>query len=305
MKKRVFIKTCLRYPGGKSKALEFLIPKVPSYTEYREPFLGGASVFLRLAQLNPNADYWINDLQYATYAFWNTLYNKPKEMMQYILKQKNKYKNEMEGRELHKWCRSEINHVDGKDEFLTACYYYILNKTSFSGLTRIGSYAPQAFNSNFTDNCIFNLPKVSDVMHTVKSLKITNLDYSELLRDGNEDTFLSLDPPYDIKDNLYGNNGDMHRNFDHEKFANDIKQVKLSKWMITYNNNQILIDRFKDYPQILWDLQYTMKSKIRNNENNKSCKLGKELLILNYEQKEISLLRGNNNLSHAANALVL
>ena len=41
------LKTPLRYPGGKSRALTKLNPFIPdlsAYDEYREPFLGGGSV---------------------------------------------------------------------------------------------------------------------------------------------------------------------------------------------------------------------------------------------------------------------
>lgn len=45
------IKTPLRYPGGKSKALNQILPRIPlDITEYREPFIGGGSVFLAVKQ---------------------------------------------------------------------------------------------------------------------------------------------------------------------------------------------------------------------------------------------------------------
>lgn len=307
MNKRIFIKTPLRTPGGKSKALPKLLEHITTFEEYRENFLGGGSMFLRLAQLYPDKIYWINDLQYATYAVWNTIYNNSEQMIQFILEQKNKYKNENEGRMLHTYCRKEIDIVDKKDEFLTACYLYILNKTSFSGLSRIGSYAPQAFTSNFTIKCINNLKNVSNIMHSVKSLKITNLDYSKLLVN-DENTFIFCDPPYNIKHNLYGNDGDMHRGFNHKKFSDDIKNCK-SKWMITYNDNPTIKEWFSEYQCIPWNLQYTMQSakrtshgnlvserekisgkeittfqqvKSKNAKSDKSGKIGQELLILNY-----------------------
>ena len=295
--------TPIRYPGGKSNALKQLIPHLPSiFSEYREPFFGGGSVGLYLMQINKDAKFWINDFFYPVYCFWKVLYEEPANMMTFILNKRHVYltdsnenvkrgipsKNAENGRNLHTWCRERIKKsIIDKDEFHTACYWYILNKTSFSGMSMIGSYAPLAWNQNFTINCINNLLKISDLMHSVKSLKITNLDYSELLKDERRDTFYFLDPPYDIKDNLYGNNGDMHRNFNHEKFANDIKQCKLSKWMITYNNNPVIVERFKDYKQIPWELQYTMKSTKRAGQegsktSGKSGKIGKELLIINY-----------------------
>ena len=48
-------KTCLRYPGGKSKALKTLAPWFPAgMKEYREPFIGGGSVALLVSQNFPN-----------------------------------------------------------------------------------------------------------------------------------------------------------------------------------------------------------------------------------------------------------
>ena len=41
------LKTPLRYPGGKSRAVTKMgiyFPNLRNYTEYREPFLGGGSV---------------------------------------------------------------------------------------------------------------------------------------------------------------------------------------------------------------------------------------------------------------------
>ena len=46
-------KSPLRYPGGKSKALKQILPIIPSFKEFREPMVGGGSVFFALKQLNP------------------------------------------------------------------------------------------------------------------------------------------------------------------------------------------------------------------------------------------------------------
>ena len=45
------IKSPLRYPGGKSRAVKFIAPLIPEFDEYREPFIGGGSVFIYLKQL--------------------------------------------------------------------------------------------------------------------------------------------------------------------------------------------------------------------------------------------------------------
>jgi DNA adenine methylase len=286
--------TCVRYPGGKSNALKFLDKHfIKDYKEYREPFFGGGSVGLYLMQFNKDATYHINDLFYPVYCFWKTLYNKPNEMVEFLLKKKKMYSNKEDARELHKSCR---NNIDKADEFTTGCLWYILNKTSFSGMSMIGSYAPLAWEQNFSENCIVNLPKTTALMKSVKEVKITNLDYTKLLNNKGENVFIFLDPPYKIPHSLYGKKGDMHKDFNHKKFAEDIKNC-CHKWMITYNEDSDIKGWFSDYEQLNWSLTYTMKSAKREevnepkidgnrktNKTDKTGKEGKELLIWNYEK---------------------
>ena len=51
------LKTPLRYPGGKSRAVSKLfqyIPDLNNHKEFREPFLGGGSVALEITKRYPN-----------------------------------------------------------------------------------------------------------------------------------------------------------------------------------------------------------------------------------------------------------
>lgn len=61
----------LRYPGGKSRALQKIAQQLPpNFSEYREPFVGGGSVFVYLRQIFPQVRMWINDLNFDLYCFW-------------------------------------------------------------------------------------------------------------------------------------------------------------------------------------------------------------------------------------------
>src|SRR2546423_8614343 len=67
------INSPLRYPGGKTKALRQIIPYLPArFASYREPFVGGGSLFIHLKQQRPHLPVWINDLNYDLYCFWQT-----------------------------------------------------------------------------------------------------------------------------------------------------------------------------------------------------------------------------------------
>jgi DNA adenine methylase len=48
------IKSPLRYPGGKSRAVDLISSLIPDFDDYREPFLGGGSLFINLKQIFPS-----------------------------------------------------------------------------------------------------------------------------------------------------------------------------------------------------------------------------------------------------------
>jgi len=268
------LKTPLRYPGGKSKSIKYISPLIPDYDEYREPFIGGASVFIHLKQTYPNKIYWINDLYSSLYIFWNELKTHPMEVILQINEWKNEYKNNE--KQMFKYA---IENLDSPDGVKAGAAFYVINKTSFSGLSSSGSFSQQAVTQNFTDNCINKLDSISKVLGNTT---ITNLDYSELINKPGKNVFLFLDPPYFLgkKSNLYGKNGDMHKNFNHELFAETIKKCP-HKWLITYNDCPEIRELF-NAPGITiqsWEVGYTMH--IHHNENKQQK--SKEIFIYNYD----------------------
>ena len=57
-------KTPLRYPGGKSRAVQKLFAYLPNrtYDELREPFLGGGSFAIEWSKRYPDSRVWVSDL---------------------------------------------------------------------------------------------------------------------------------------------------------------------------------------------------------------------------------------------------
>ena len=90
--------------------------------------------------------------------------------------------------------------------------------------------------------------------------------------------FMYLDPPYDIKQNLYGKSGNMHKGFNHDKFAEECDRYP-SHQMVSYNSSQLVRDRFKDWNAAEFDLTYTMRS-VGDYMSDQQHR--KELLLLNY-----------------------
>lgn len=278
------ILTPLRYPGGKSRAITFLDQYlVKDFDEYREPFVGGGSIFLYLKQLNPTAKYWINDIYYNLYVFWRVLRDKPKELHDFIYRARRD-NNTTRCSSLFSVAKNFLHHKYVKiSDVKRAGYFYILNKCSYSGLTETGTFSPQASQHNFTFSSIEKLLSISPMLQDVV---ITNLDYIDLLTKQNDNkVFLYLDPPYDIltknqNNALYGPKGQLHKDFDHERFHQEMTKCP-HKWCITYNYSDVLLQRWQKYRLIEWKLKYGMQWQKDQSGRNKAREKS-ELLILNY-----------------------
>lgn len=265
------IKSPLRYPGGKSRAIPQIQKHLPiSFTEFREPFVGGGSVFLFIRQKYPEAAIWINDLNYDLYCFWKTAQADVQRLADAVTKIKEECHH---GQKLFDELRENF-HADRSD-FDRAVRFFVMNRISFSGTVDSGGYSEAAFRTRFTHSAIRRLLNLQPLLQNVK---ITNLDYRSVIHEPGEDVFIFLDPPYlaATKSRLYGKNGSLHIAFDHAEFAQEMKRCS-HKWLITYDDSPEIRQNFAASNIYEWELQYGM-----NNYKQDRANKGKELFITNY-----------------------
>jgi len=272
------LKTPLRYPGGKSRACVKMDPYFPdlrNYDEFREPFLGGGSVAIHIAKKYPFLDIWVNDLYEPLVNFWQQLQMFGEDLKNELSGYKLAHCTPELAKELFVESKRKINDLS-ESSLDRAISFYIVNKCSFSGLTESSSFSQQASVSNFSLRGIEKLPEYSKL---IEKWRITNYSYDYLM-DGNMGAFMYLDPPYDIKDNLYGKQGSMHKRFDHDKFAADCNSNNMDM-LVSYNTDQLVKDRFLGgkWNAVEFDLTYTMRSV---GEYMREQKTRKELLLFNY-----------------------
>jgi len=93
-----------------------------------------------------------------------------------------------------------------------------------------------------------------------------------------EDVFIFLDPPYNIKDFLYGTKAKLHSSFSHNQFADDVDKCP-HRFMLTYNQNDWILERYKNYNIHEWKLRYFMHHR---GEKGTQDNVKTELLITNY-----------------------
>ncbi len=274
-------KTPLRYPGGKSRACKKMDPYFPNLdncVEFREPFLGGGSVALHVTKKYPHLKITVNDLYEPLVNFWVQLQTFGNELTEKIKNYKSTHSDPVSAKELFLESKEAINKT-GLDSIERAAAFYIVNKCSFSGLTESSSFSKQASISNFSMRGIEKLPDYSSL---ISHWHINGYSYEHLMtNDLHDGIFMYLDPPYDIKDNLYGKKGTMHSGFDHDKFAADCDKHDIPM-LISYNSDQLVKDRFKNWNATEFEHTYTMRSV---GEYMREQHQRKELLLFNYNKE--------------------
>lgn len=294
------IKSPLRYPGGKSRALKFLSQFLPKdIDEFREPFFGGGSLGLYVAQ-NPQysgVKIYANDLNYELFCFWQSLQRDCAGLISGILELKHRF---AEGKELYKFILSRRN--DELDELTRGIDFFILNRITFSGVVDSGGYSQKSYESRFTPSSIERLETTSKIL---RNFAFFSGDYREFLgekslgksienipkvsdtnqgkngdkKSDEKSVFLFLDPPYfsASKSKLYGKKGILHTTFNHCELCEVLKSTK-HKFLLTYDDSAFIRDLYKDFFLKEWNLQYGM-----NNFKQTNAQKGKELLISNFD----------------------
>ena len=263
------IKSPLRYPGGKSLAVETIARLIPSFEEFREPFLGGGSVFIYMKQRYPNKKFWINDLYPELYKFWITAHNDVDSLIGKVYEWRRNFSI---GKELFYYLNKNITTFNDLEK---AAAFFIFNRITFSGTTLSGGYSEGAFKDRFTESSI---KRLNDLAKVINGTNITNLDYEALTKKDGDNVFIFLDPPYysATKSALYGKNGNLHKSFDHSRFAENMK-ICPHNWLITYDDSEYIRNLFSFARIIPWNLKYGMRNVTDHSDQN-----GKELFISNY-----------------------
>lgn len=262
----------MRYPGGKSKYVRFLLSKMPKpalINEYREPMVGGGNLFLAIRALYPQIPVWINDIDEDLVSFWLSLRDQPQQLVAQVLRLKETFQNN--GRGLYE----HLLEQDPQDGLERAAAFFVLNRISYSGLGRAGGYSEYAFRQRLTDSAVRYLYRVSPLL---RGVKITCGDYETALEGVRWRGFVYLDPPYfgNKRSKLYGRGGKHHAEFDHQRLAGAAKRTAAFV-MISYDEHEWVEEAYNGWNIEVWEPKYSMA-----NGGAKRTETKRELLLRNY-----------------------
>lgn len=248
----------LRYPGGKTRGVEFITRFFPkNLDKLLSPFFGGGSV--ELATASKGTKVYGYDLFPPLVEFWQCLTAQPNELAERVEKYFPLSKD--------KFYQLQQTQTKFKTKLERAAVFYVLNRSSFSGATLSGGMSPD--HPRFTHTSIERLKDFYN-----PNIKIQKSDFrNSLLK--HPFTFTYLDPPYLIKSSLYGKKGNTHRDFDHEGLAEILKTRE--HWLLSYNDCDDIRDLYAGFHIITPNWKYGMSND----------KTSKEVLIFskNFEIK--------------------
>lgn len=237
------MKSPLRYPGGKSRAIKTIAPYFEKSDNYIFPFLGGGSIELFMMD-STSSNIICYDIFEPLVDFWDCLINENGEFISRVANLYPLSKNDF-------YKMSKDNSLKSKME--NAVRFYVLNRCSFSGSTLSGGFSPN--HPRFTEKGIESLKQYSDIRMKVEKL---SFEVSIPKNKG----FMYLDPPYLLENSfLYGNKGDTHRGFDHNLLFETVKNI--DGWIMSYNDCEEIKKLYSGHKIISLDWKYGMsKNKI-------------------------------------------
>jgi DNA adenine methylase len=246
----------LRYPGGKTRGIEFITQFFPkNLDKLLSPFVGGGSIELSVAARGTLV--YGYDIFSPLVEFWQCLLTQPNELADEVEKHYPLAKEKF----------YELQHAQTKfkTKLERAAVYYVLNRSSFSGATLSGGMSPG--HPRFTLTSIERLRNYFN-----PHIKISKADFKISLKN-HPFTFAYLDPPYLIKSSLYGKKGNAHKDFDHKGLADILK--KREHWILSYNDCEEIRTLYEGFHILTPNWKYGMS-------NNK---MSKEILIFSKDFK--------------------
>lgn len=250
----------LRYPGGKTRACKIIDNILLEYFDITNfdtiisPFFGGGSFEFYL-QNKYGFKLIVNDIFIPLYNFWKQVKINKTILCDELRKIKSVSKEQFTS------YRTTIMNLND-DILQQSIQYFIINRCSFSGSTLSGGFSQEASNKRFT---LSSINKIEELDFT--NIEIYNNDFYEFINNFNIiSSLMFLDPPYYLenKSKLYGNNGDLHQDFNHELLFDLLNTKK--NWIITYNNCEYIRNLYKDFIIIDVNWSYGMNTSKSSSE---------------------------------------
>lgn len=277
MKQNKLVAPVLKWVGGKRQLLPEIIKRIPKFSTYYEPFVGGGAV---LFHLQPKKAV-INDVSWELMNVYQVIRDHVDELIDDLKKHKNEEEYFYRIRELDR----DMEKYESLSNVEKASRILYLNKTCYNGLFRVNKAGE--FNSpfgNYKNPNIVNEPTLRAVSSYFNKADITFLccDYEAALKNIRKGAFVYLDPPYDPVSDSANFTGYDKGGFGREeqirlKSVCDRLDKRGIKFLLSNSATDFILDLYKDYR-----IEIIQAKRAINCNPNKRGEVD-EVLVRNYE----------------------
>ena len=228
------VRSVLRYPGGKQRAIRILEEYIPrGESELCSPFLGGGSFELHCAtRLGMTVRAYDNFPPLVE--FWRVLLSQPGELA------------DQAAQFLPRLARDDFYRLQkeqGKFRTRTerAGVFYVINRASFSGCTLSGGMSPE--HPRFTPSAVERVRRFP-AKTVSRNFAVGKADFADSIA-GHPDALVYADPPYMLENqNLYGDRSNPRAEFDHGGLRETL-QRRGGRWLLSYNDCESIRDLYR------------------------------------------------------------
>lgn len=277
MKQNRLVAPVLKWVGGKRQLLPEIVKRIPEFSTYYEPFVGGGAV---LFSLQPKKAV-INDISRELMNVYQVIKDHVDELVEDLKKHKNEKEYFYSIRELDRDKKKyeSLSNVEKASRIL------YLNKTCYNGLFRVNKAGE--FNTpfgNYKNPNIVNEQTLRAVSSYFNTADITFLccDYEEALKNIRKGDFVYFDPPYDPVSSSANFTGYDKGGFDSEeqirlKSVCDRLNKRGIRFLLSNSATDFILDLYKDYK-----VEIIQAKRAINCNPNKRGEVD-EVLVRNYE----------------------
>ncbi len=263
------VRPFLRYPGSKYNATKYIEPfwRDIKIDEYREPFLGSGAIFFKMYKVKFS---WLNDIDENLINTFKVVANK-KLRAELLQKIKTFTPTKALFEQLKAW--KPNNKID------KAYRYFIINRTAYSGIMNLPNWGFHHTKSVQPDKWASRIIRAGEKLEI--GVKITKLSYLDIINaPSQKKVWLFIDPPYFKADQKRAY---LH-SFQYEDHMRLLEALKSTKFLfcLTYDN----CDEIKELYS--WANIYETEWRYHTaNSNVTTRKMGRELIISNYEIDQV------------------
>lgn len=268
---RKYLFTPLRYPGGKTSLFEFFNDVIKRHEwkdiTYIEPYAGGAGAAISLLLLEKVRKIVINDYDPAIYSFWLAITKHNAEFIRLI---------ESTDITIEQWelQKKIYKAADMSDRLALGFATFFLNRTNRSGILNAGPIGGKQQLGEWKIDARYNKQNLIEKIKLIglysDKITVLNKDGADVIERYAKDqkSFFYVDPPYFVKGaDLYLNAFKLK---DHQKLANSLNKHRKAKWLLSYDNEQDILNLYPDRQYRTFDLKYSA---------HHNSKVGSELMI--------------------------